>query len=44
MHVLNLHGRPIVMAERWERLSMEMARYTPDQQAAMTITSVPELD
>lgn len=42
MHVLTILGRPVAVAERFQRLCMEMASY-PDQ-ADMDITSVPELD
>lgn len=42
MHVLTLSGRPLAVAERFQRLCMEMAEHS--DQAEMEITSVPELD
>lgn len=42
MHVLTIAGRPLAVAERFQRLCMEMANH-PDQ-ADMDIASVPELD
>lgn len=44
IHVLTSDGDPIAGATRWERLSMEMTRYSPAEQKLMNITSIPMLD
>lgn len=37
-------GQPIAAAERLERLSMQMAAYTPRQQEQMYVVSVEVLE
>lgn len=44
MHVLVFDGLPIACSERMERLNMQLAAYTPTQQAQMAIFSVEVLE
>ncbi len=44
LHILMFDDQPIAAAERMERLSEQMAAYTPNQQALMYVVSVPVLD
>lgn len=39
MHTLYYRGQPIAIAERWQRLCMEMAKYPARVQKNMRITS-----
>lgn len=39
MHVLFFHGHPIVRSQRWQRLCMAMAVYSPEDQQHMHITT-----
>lgn len=38
MHTLYYRGQPIAVAERWQRLCMEMAKYPARVQRVMHIT------
>lgn len=44
IHVLTFDGLPIAASEHLERLSVQMAAYTPNQQALMTVTAVEVLE
>ena len=44
MHVLCFRGRPIAVADRWERLASQLSLYTEAQQAEMEIIHVPVLE
>jgi hypothetical protein len=43
VNVLMLHGQPIAVAERFERLSEAMSKFTAANQAAMSIVSDVEV-
>jgi outer membrane protein assembly factor BamD (BamD/ComL family) len=44
MHVLTDRGEPVAVAERFQRLCMEMADRPAEEQAEMRIKAVPVLD